>query len=310
MEVGEEFHVSEGSLGKFTERVIEALLDHEDEFVFWPNEAERRYISAWFEREKGIPGGCVGVVDGCHIVFYSAPAREDKQDYYSYKRRYRFSICAICDHNYLLRQVLYGFTASQHDTTVFESTKVAKYPEKFFSTNEFLLADSAYTPSKYTVPLFKCEKGNPNLERDEQLFNTSLAKARVAIEHAFGILKGRWQSLRGLRVMIRDKEDEARATCWIRACVLLHNMLITSSAWVVNEMVHKERALAQANDPEENEGGEVEETLTHAACGDETWRLRLMRDMGLDTANQLRIIEDRKQKAAQYRRARRRVSNA
>lgn len=62
-------------------------------------------------------------------------------------------------------------------------------------------------------------------------FNKKCSSARVKIEHAYRILKNRWQSLRSLRVKIRNVRDEGVATCWIRACVVLHNLLIDTGDW-------------------------------------------------------------------------------
>ena len=63
----------------------------------------------------------------------------------------------------------------------------------------------------------------------QKLFNDECASTRVLIEHTFGMLKNRWSCLRGLRISIEDKDDEGRATCWIRACVVLHNLLIETA---------------------------------------------------------------------------------
>jgi hypothetical protein len=40
-----------------------------------------------------------------------------------------------------------------------------------------------------------------------------------------GILKGRWCSLKGLRVKIKTKKDTEKANGWILACLILHNMV-------------------------------------------------------------------------------------
>lgn len=50
------------------------------------------------------------------------------------------------------------------------------------------------------------------------------------------MLKGRWSCLRGLRIGVEDMDDEGRVTCWIRACVVLHNLLIdTAELYMDNE---------------------------------------------------------------------------
>ena len=44
-------------------------------------------------------------------------------------------------------------------------------------------------------------------------------------EHINGILKGRFQSLKSLRVQVESKTDHAWAVYWVKACCVLHNLL-------------------------------------------------------------------------------------
>ena len=57
-------------------------------------------------------------------------------------------------------------------------------------------------------------------------FNTILAKARIISEHTIGILKGRFQCLKGLRVVISKKKDMRRIIDIIQTCSVLHNLLL------------------------------------------------------------------------------------
>jgi hypothetical protein len=41
-----------------------------------------------------------------------------------------------------------------------------------------------------------------------------------------GYLKGRFQSLRGLRQQIKDPRDHKMALAWIKACLILHNKIL------------------------------------------------------------------------------------
>lgn len=49
---------------------------------------------------------------------------------------------------------------------------------------------------------------------------------RIRSEHAIGYLKGRFQSLKGLRVAICDEQSHKFATYWVLACVVLHNIAL------------------------------------------------------------------------------------
>jgi hypothetical protein len=87
------------------------------------------------------------------------------------------------------------------------------------------LADSAYSPTFTDVPILK-NRASGFTER-EQTFNWEHARARVKIEHCIGMLKGRFQSLRELRYLIKCKEDVGVTSIWIRVCTNLHNFLLT-----------------------------------------------------------------------------------
>lgn len=45
-------------------------------------------------------------------------------------------------------------------------------------------------------------------------------------EHAFGILKNRWQTLKDCRLTCRAVRDEARFCAISQACLILHNLLL------------------------------------------------------------------------------------
>ena len=53
---------------------------------------------------------------------------------------------------------------------------------------------------------------------------------RIRSEHAIGYLKGRFQSLKGLRIRIKDRRSHKLATYWIAACVAIHNFALRCEA--------------------------------------------------------------------------------
>ncbi|PIL29073.1 hypothetical protein GSI_09121 [Ganoderma sinense ZZ0214-1] len=48
--------------------------------------------------------------------------------------------------------------------------------------------------------------------------------------HAIGYLKGRFQSLKSLRLLIKDEESHKFATYWMLACVVVHNFAMECEA--------------------------------------------------------------------------------
>ncbi|GAV01955.1 hypothetical protein RvY_12580-3 [Ramazzottius varieornatus] len=95
-----------------------------------------------------------------------------------------------------------------------------------FAPGEYLLADSAHTTSAVTVSSYRRPS---SLVADNEQFNFHLASIRIRVEHTRGILKGRFPSLQSLRIKIFDRETHERAVRWIKACVVLHDMLLKDS---------------------------------------------------------------------------------
>lgn len=116
-------------------------------------------------------------------------------------------------------------------------------------------------------------------------FNILLNAARSKIEHAFGVLKGRFRSLTMLRCRINVEEDVLIASMYISACVVLHNILVRSELDdPYSEQVRRE--LAERLDNIHHNGGEAgvgEPILTNAQA-------RALRAQGV--AKRSRLMED------------------
>ncbi|KAJ8582015.1 hypothetical protein M405DRAFT_750843 [Rhizopogon salebrosus TDB-379] len=114
-------------------------------------------------------------------------------------------------------------TGSAHDAWAFEHTAAAKYPNWFFSGEEFAWADSAYAVTPRTIPVHKKPAA---LLPENTAFDRAVANLRVWSEHCMGALKGRFQCFRGLRVNINSKRQHISACQWITVGIILHNIVI------------------------------------------------------------------------------------
>ncbi|KNZ45386.1 hypothetical protein VP01_8185g2, partial [Puccinia sorghi] len=84
-----------------------------------------------------------------------------------------------------------GFSGSCHDSY-------------FFNQNQFLHTDSALTSDWFTLPAYN---GKDLLDHQNVDFNYHLSQSQVRIEHAIGILKGKFSSLCELRTQIRNHKE-------------------------------------------------------------------------------------------------------
>jgi hypothetical protein len=121
----------------------------------------------------------------------------------------------------------------------------------FFSSDEYLIADAGYGAKSYICTPYKQPLAE---EPHNKLFNHLFSSARCIIEHVNGILKGRFQSLKSLRILILTHDDFKTLNEWIMVCCILHNILNTlNDDWdeedsEKNEPIEEElRALVKEN---------------------------------------------------------------
>ena len=79
------FGRSVGTVEKFTDRIFEAILSLEKDYVFWPDAAERSAISERMDINHGLKHA-VGIVDGTPVNFYQKPGI-DGETYFNRKGR-------------------------------------------------------------------------------------------------------------------------------------------------------------------------------------------------------------------------------
>ena len=65
---------------------------------------------------------------------------------------------------------------------------------------------------------------------DNEVFNNHVLMVRIRSEHAIGYLKGRFQSLKGLRIQIDSERTHKFATYWVLACIATHNFAMECEA--------------------------------------------------------------------------------
>lgn len=118
-----------------------------------------------------------------------------------------------------------GHVGSAHDALAFRDTRLYNNHSTLLRNGEWVWADSAYGVASWLVSPFK-QPGGGEITPDQSRFNYYLSRLRVRVEHAIGLLKGRFQSLRELRIQISSTERHRSAVRWIQCCITLHNLII------------------------------------------------------------------------------------
>jgi hypothetical protein len=243
--------LGQGTVHLYTQRVIEALCAMKDEWIRWPDATERRHISRQLAR-KGFPGA-VGFVDGTTIPIHKKPAVSGNT-FMDRKRRYSINAQIVCDQNYRIIFFSTGQPGSCSDSRAYGQTALAQNPERAFSSDEYLIADSGYTASETVVPAYKTtdfdDPSDPQEPNDITHFNYFLAQVRVVVEHTIGILKGWFTGLKEMRVDIHKKEDIQKFIKQAVACVVLHNMcMMKQDGWSDTDEDEDEEVEEVHNDP-------------------------------------------------------------
>lgn len=193
-----------------------------------PTQQQWLKIANDFEQQWQFPN-CIGALDGKHVVILAPP--HSGSSFYNYKGAHSIVLMAICDANYRFVLVDVGAQGRQSDGGIFRSSAMGR---KFYENKMdlpkpriivpnlpklpyVLVGDEAFQLTKFLMRLYP----GRNIERDNNIFNYRLSRARRTIENAFGILTAKW------RIFTKPINTSLETTeKIILATICLHNYLI------------------------------------------------------------------------------------
>ena len=218
------FGIAKGSVQNYVRRCVRALHEIKEEVVYWPDINERidmrNRLAAYGFRH------CVGIIDGTLVVLDFRPECYH-ECYYSRKCVYALNVMIVCDDKKRIIYYTAGWPGSTHDNRVFRNSNLFNNRGDYFSQNEYLLGDSAYSSSTIMVQSFKKQASHAELGANNEFFNTCLAQVRISSEHCIGILKGRFKCMKRCNIKLKQSKEEVKEMVeLIGACIILHNLLI------------------------------------------------------------------------------------
>jgi len=217
--VADLFGVSSGTVVKSTERVVKGLKRLAPSVICWPNTQRRAQQAEWAGSSYGFDN-CIGATDGTTFPLAYQPALH-LWSYYDRKGRYSLNAVITCDRDGYLINVVQGCTGAAPDAFVQTLFNWHRYPQVYFSAGQYLLGDKGMNYSAWVIgPFLKPECTTS----DRRNFNYQLARLRVRSEHAIGMLKGRFSSLKELRLRLNGEKDYDSATSWVLVCCIFHNI--------------------------------------------------------------------------------------
>lgn len=237
------------------------MLSVHDQFIKWPGKRQKKRTSEYFEEHHNLKG-CIGIVDGTYVNLSQKPTI-DPETYWSRKQTYAMNVQIVCNHRSEIIYYQTGYPGSCNDTYCFRNSDLTKNPERYFTNGEYLLADGGYVLTPRTLIPYKMPT------RDQLEFNRKISSARIIVEHVMGLLKGRWCSLRNLRIQIHKKEDVEKVNKWIVACLILHNMVTGfNDDWEDNFQENDTESDSEESETYEETGTELRERIQEILLND------------------------------------------
>ena len=238
------FRIGKGTNSIYIKRVRDSILSLEKTHLRWPNPNERIEIARRIEAKYAFPN-CVGFIDGTLHALSQVPQREDAPDYSGRKVRFSLSTLIVCDDKRQIRYLLAGWPGTAHDNRIFKASNLYKQSAEFFGPTEYILGDSAYECTPFQVSAFR-KTATTDLQHDQSVFNTALARGRILSEHTIGIWKARFPYLKVIpNIIFEGKESSTEIVKNIKALAILHNFLIEQKDNVREEWMEQVETSAE-----------------------------------------------------------------
>lgn len=229
-QLGSLFGVAKSTAWDSVRNVSSWLISISHEFLRWPRGEEMEETCRKFELKAKIPG-VIGAIDCTHITI-NAPV-VSKESYFDRNRNYSIILQAVVDAEKKFTNVYCGEPGSLHDSRVLRRSQLfleaGNDPYSLFPNSTFLLGDSAYASTKWLVPTFK---NNGNLTDLHRRFNYLHSETRITVEHAFGLLKGRF---RRLLHFTEQRDIRSISNLVVSACVLSNLCILKYDMWEVSQ---------------------------------------------------------------------------
>lgn len=197
-----------------------------------PKSAEEwKRVAKEFQENWNYPF-CLGAIDGKHVAIKPPP--NSGSVYFNYKHFFSIVLLAVVDANYKFLYVDIGAPGRSGDAGVYANSALKQaldanrleLPDEDESDEEnpsckyHLIGDDAFPLSERMMKPFS----HRQLEKDKQIFNYRLSRARRVVENAFGILANRFRVFLSTIALAPEKVEII-----VLAACCLHNYLVQHS---------------------------------------------------------------------------------
>ena len=215
--IGDLFGVGLSTTSIIVRECCKAIRIHLRPLVFKkPTLPWMKEISKGFEALHGIPF-ILGAIDGSHIPIL-APSH-DPVAYYCHKGYYSCLLQGVVDADCKFWDYDFGWAGRIHDWALFQKSEIGKKTMRGAFLPYRFIGDAAYPMRPWFYSPFKGEK--EGLSRKKAHWNFIHSSTCMAVERAFGILKGRWRIL-----LKRIDMPLSNVPDIVTASLCLHNLCI------------------------------------------------------------------------------------
>ena len=243
--------------------VYDVICEHlQPEVIKFPTGDRLKKIMMDFEHKKHMPM-CCGAVDGSHIPIQAPFHTQGPLDYRNRKGFYSIVLQGCVDFDTKFISINVGFPGRAHDSRLYRRSSLCRrinagtlLPDVYREIEgvrvyPYILGDAAYG---LNIHLMKGFPGAAN-PIDQEWFTFRLSSARMCVERAFGMLKGRWR--------IFQKPSESKH--------IIHHCRMTAAACVLHNLcvdvnVDYNRAWEQREGATQDD----QDRFTEPAADDET----------------------------------------
>ncbi|XP_029973035.1 putative nuclease HARBI1 isoform X2 [Salarias fasciatus] len=199
-EMADIYGVSQPTMSRILPTVLDAIISLAPTYIQFPYENHRQAeIKQGFHAVAGFPN-IIGAI-GCTHIAIKAPSHNECS-YINSEGYHSINTQIICDSTMSLLNVVARWPGGTPDSSILQNSSVGVQLQAGAVEDGWLIGDRGY-PLK---PWLMTPVANPSTPQ-EQHYNRAHARSRAVVDHAVGLLKGRWLCLSNVGGILKNPPE-------------------------------------------------------------------------------------------------------
>uniref|UniRef100_A0A672HG15 Putative nuclease HARBI1 n=1 Tax=Salarias fasciatus TaxID=181472 RepID=A0A672HG15_SALFA len=220
-EMADIYGVSQPTMSRILPTVLDAIISLAPTYIQFPYENHRQAeIKQGFHAVAGFPN-IIGAI-GCTHIAIKAPSHNECS-YINSEGYHSINTQIICDSTMSLLNVVARWPGGTPDSSILQNSSCFNISKLLSGLSVLYYVISTGDRGYPLKPWLMTPVANPSTPQ-EQHYNRAHARSRAVVDHAVGLLKGRWLCLSNVGGILKY---EPKKVCQIiLACCVLHNLAI------------------------------------------------------------------------------------